>query len=99
MRFEPMNSVIVHSPGTRTFDRRWQPRSPERMSDGVWQATLSRVRGEFDEMPCIRVTGEQARVLLGLAAPASEWVLSRLVSEGFLERTAQGEYVRSGHGP
>jgi hypothetical protein len=78
--------------------RHWQPRSPERMPDGVWHATLTRVRGEFEEMPCIRVTGDQARMLLGLSGRVSEWVLTRLVAEGFLERTAQGEYVRRGQG-
>jgi hypothetical protein len=72
----------------------WQERSPDRLPDGEWTATLSRVRGEFAEMPCIRVTPEQARTLLGLSEPASSWVLRRLADEGFLARTPQGEYVR-----
>ena len=69
-------------------------RSPDRMADDEWLATLSRVRGEFDEMPCMRITPEQAKSLLGLSEPASSWVLSRLADEGFLTRTPQGEYLR-----
>ena len=64
------------------------------MSDGEWRATLTRVRGEFEEMPCMRLTPEQARSLFGLREPAVNWVLERLAAEGFLSRTGQGEYVR-----
>jgi len=71
----------------------------ERLSDGVWRAALDRVRGEFEEMPCLRVTSEQARILFGLPEPASAWVLSRLIEEGFLARTPQGEYLRKNAEP
>ena len=71
-----------------------ESRSPQRLPDEVWQSTLVRVRGEFDEMPCMRVTLEQACALLGLQEPASSWVLECLTREGFLARTPQGEYVR-----
>jgi hypothetical protein len=64
------------------------------MADGVWRATLRRVRGEFDEMPCMRITQQQAGSLFGLPAPAINWVLERLAADGFLVRTDQGEYVR-----
>ena len=79
-------------------NQQWRQRSPERLPDGEWSATLVRVRGEFEEMPCMRVTLEQARSLLGLTEPASSWVLERLAAEGFLARTPQGEYVRRGEG-
>ncbi len=72
----------------------WHPRSPERLPDPLWQATLTRVRGEFSEMPCLRVTPAQACLLLGLQQPASHWVLERLTEEGFLARTPDGEYMR-----
>ena len=55
---------------------------------------MSRVRAEFDEMPCMRVTCDQARVLFGLSSTVSAWVLGHLVGDGFLEQTAGGEYVR-----
>ena len=71
-----------------------QPRSQQRLPDAEWQATLTRVRGEFEEMPCIRVTPEQACALLGLQEPASTWVLECLERDGFLARTPQGEYMR-----
>lgn len=76
----------------------YRARSPERLPDEVWQATLTRVRGEFEEMPCMRLTAEQACALLGLHEPASEWVLERLEKDGFLSRTPQGEYVRRSGG-
>jgi hypothetical protein len=74
----------------------WQPRSPERLPDELWMATLARVRGEFEEMPCMRVTREQAGTLLGVQEPAVTWVLDRLAEDGFLSRNAQGEYTRRG---
>lgn len=76
-----------------------EQRSPNRMPDREWTATLLRVRGEFEEMPCMRVTPEQARALLGLTEPASWWVLDRLARDGFLDRTPQGEYVRRQQAP
>lgn len=72
----------------------WRPRSPSRLPDSVWQSTLARVRGEFEEMPGLCLTMEQARALLGLPEPASGWVLERLANDGFLARTAQGAYLR-----
>ena len=75
-------------------ERVWQARSPERPPDGLWQATMNRVRGEFREMPGMRVTTQEAESLLGLNGHLSAWVLERLEAEGFLSRTAQGEYVR-----
>jgi hypothetical protein len=64
------------------------------MSDGAWRATVRRVRGEFDEMPGLRVTPDEARLLFGLTNSTSEWVLSRLAEEGFLALTPGGQYLR-----
>jgi hypothetical protein len=72
----------------------WHRRSPNRLPDVVWNATVHRVRSEFEEMPCLRVTLEQARLLFGLPSQTSGWVLSRLASDGFLMQTGAGEYVR-----
>lgn len=77
----------------------WQTRSPQRMPDAQWRTTLMRVRAEFAEMPCTRVTPEQAQSLFGLGDSASQWILDRLTAEGFLARTPQGEYVRRGEEP
>ena len=71
----------------------WKHRSPDRLPDSEWHATVLRVRGEFEEMPCLRVSINQARALFGLADPLWRWVLSRLTGDGFLE-CRNGEYVR-----
>jgi hypothetical protein len=71
----------------------WKPRSENRVPDAEWISTLNRVRAEFDEMPCLRVTAQQAGPLFGLSSPLSEWVLDRLSREGFLE-SRNGEYLR-----
>lgn len=69
------------------------------MPDGVWRATLMRVRGEFAEMPCVRVTPEKACTLFGVKEPAINRILERLAADGFLTRTEEGEYVRRGQIP
>jgi hypothetical protein len=76
------------------FDHDWRRRSPYRLPDLVWQATLNRVRSEFEEMPSLRVTLNQARRLFGLPEPASGWVLRSLAKEGLLVHTPRGEYMR-----
>ena len=76
------------------FDHNWRRRSPYRLPDLVWQATLNRIRSEFEEMPSLRVTLHQATRLFGLPEPASAWVLRTLTNEGFLVRTPRGEYIR-----
>jgi len=76
------------------FDHIWHRRSPYRLPDLVWRATLNRIRNEFEEMPSLRVTLNQAKRLFGLPEPASVWVLGSLTSEGFLVCTPRGEYMR-----
>jgi DNA-binding PadR family transcriptional regulator len=58
-----------------------------------WQSTIQRVRAEFEEMPCLRVTQQMARSLFGLSDGLSERVLDRLSKDGFLE-CRDGEYRR-----
>jgi hypothetical protein len=74
-------------------------RSRDRLPDPVWHATVRRVRGEFEEMPSLRVTAEQARALFGLPDRVCEGVLRRLEADGFLDRTQGGEYVRQTPSP
>jgi hypothetical protein len=81
------------------LDKLRQRRSRERLPDHVWHATVRRVRGEFEEMPCLRVSDAQARALFGLPERVCHWVLSRLESDGFLGRTSTGEYVRQTTAP
>jgi len=56
---------------------------------------LYRIRGEFLEMPGLRLTTEQAARLWHIDAATCAEVLSRLVAERFLTRTRAGAYVRS----
>jgi hypothetical protein len=76
-----------------------QRRSSERLPDGVWCATVQRVRSEFEEMPCLRVTRDQAQTLFGLGGTICDWVLGKLVNDGFLALTSSGEYVRNNSAP
>ena len=61
---------------------------PERDAD-PWPA---RIRGEFLEMPGLRLTQAQARRLWGLDAPACSSALSTLVRAGFLRIGPDGAY-------
>ena len=65
----------------------------------LWHAAVNRIRAEFEEMPSLHVTLAEARRLFGLPDPAATWVLRRLAREGFLVRTARGEYIRSAAHP
>jgi DNA-binding IclR family transcriptional regulator len=59
-------------------------------------ATLEdRVRGEFLEMPGLRLTPQQASRLWAVDRSTSERILNRLTSTGFLARTREGAYLRS----
>jgi hypothetical protein len=55
---------------------------------------LQRVRGEFLEMPGLRLTGAQAQRLWGLDAPTCRAVLDALVASHFLALSANGAYGR-----
>ena len=64
----------------------------DRRSHATRQALLVRVRGEFKEMPCLRLTGEQARRLFGLTPDVCDRVLATLVKEGVLARGSDERY-------
>ena len=56
---------------------------------------LRRVRGEFIEMPGLRLTLAQAQRLWGLDRNACDALLGALVDAKFLFRTRDGAFVRS----
>jgi len=56
---------------------------------------VQRVRGEYLEMPGLRLTVDQARRLWRMTARECDRVLSVLVAERFLARTRDGAFVRS----
>lgn len=57
---------------------------------------LRRVRGEFLEMPGMRLTAAQARRLWNLDAVQTEALLTALVETHFLSRTSDGAFVQAG---
>jgi hypothetical protein len=54
---------------------------------------LQRMRGEFREMPGLKLTIAQASRLWHLDPTCSEVLLNRLVGDGLLARNAAGAYV------
>ena len=60
-----------------------------------FQAVVDRIRGEFNEMPGLRLTPAQAARLLGLDASSCQRVLNALVGADFLRRAPDGSVVRS----
>jgi len=56
--------------------------------------TLRRVKGEFLEMPGLRVTEAQARRLWGLDQASCTALLGALVADQFLFRTRDGAFMR-----
>jgi hypothetical protein len=61
------------------------------------QDVVRRIRGEFLEMPGLRLTAEQARRLWRLDETACEAVLGALVDARFLAKTRDGAFVRDDH--
>ena len=55
---------------------------------------LRRVKGEFLEMPGLRLTESQARRLWGLEAASCNALLNALVDANFLFRTRDGAFMR-----
>jgi hypothetical protein len=58
---------------------------------------LRRVKGEFLEMPGLRLTEAQARRLWGLDRESCAALLSALVDANFLFRTRDGAFMRVEH--
>lgn len=56
-------------------------------------ATLWRIRGEYREMPGLKLTVPQAARLWHLDQPGIERLLNILVTDGLLHRTAAGAYL------
>ena len=54
---------------------------------------VTRVRGEYVEMPGLRLTFEQACRLWQLDGPTCGVVLQLLIAEGFLVRTTNGAFI------
>jgi hypothetical protein len=57
------------------------------------QDVVRRIRGEFLEMPGLRLTAQQARRLWRLDETACDAVLGALVDARFLARTRDGAFI------
>ena len=65
----------------------------DRRDHGSRDELLRRIREEFREMPCLRVTDRQASRLFGLITPVCDRVLGTLVREGMLWKDSDGRYA------
>jgi hypothetical protein len=61
-------------------------------------ATLWRIRGEYREMPGLKLTVPQAARLWHLDQPSIEQLLNVLVADGVLHRTSSGAYLARAEG-
>jgi hypothetical protein len=74
-------------------DRAMQPTTiADRRNAASRELLLRRVRAEFAEMRCLRLTGGQARRLFGLRPDVCDRVLRTLVEEHALTCGADGRY-------
>jgi hypothetical protein len=74
--------------------RRSAYKGPERRNLESREQLLRRIRYEFEEMPGLRLSFAQAKLLFGLEAGCCERILSGLTRSGFLSRTRDGFYGR-----
>ena len=58
------------------------------------QEVVRRIRGEFLEMPGLRLTEQEARRMWRLDETACEAVLGALVDARFLAKTRDGAFIR-----
>ncbi len=58
-----------------------------------FDALVTRVRGEYGEMPGLRLTISQACRLWQVEMSTCERLLEQLVREGFLYKTDNGAYI------
>lgn len=59
---------------------------------------LRLVRGEYEEVPDLRLTHAEVERLWGLDPTTAGEILAELISAGVLRKTARGAYVRSNAG-
>ncbi len=57
------------------------------------ESLVARIRGEYREMPGLRLTFAQACRLWQLDAPTCQTLLEQLVREAFLCKTENGAYI------
>jgi hypothetical protein len=83
-----MGSTSEVSTGSRTHDLCARVHCGTSVQEGL----LARARGEYREMPGMRLTLEQAMRLWDLDRPTCQSLLASLVDEQFLEIDSHGMY-------
>ena len=58
-------------------------------------ALLERIRGEYREMPDLKLTPAQAQRLWGISPKRCAATLRRLIEERFLRATPDGSFMRN----
>lgn len=58
-----------------------------------FESLVARIRGEYREMPGLRLTFAQACRLWQVDAPTCQTLLEQLVRETFLRKTLDGAYI------
>ena len=69
----------------------------ERRNHDLRERLLRRIREEFREMPCLRLTEAQSARLFGLSHAVCARVVATLVREGTLWRGPDGRFVVRSH--
>lgn len=64
------------------------------VTEMISEELFHRIRGEFLEMPGLRLTSSQACKLWGLEAELCGRLLTRLVDAKFLTRTRDGRFMQ-----
>jgi hypothetical protein len=83
---------MASQPAARTAVNTAPPGVP---APATSQGIVTRIRGEFNEMPGLCLTFKQAQRLWALDPGACAAVLENLLAEGFLRRTSAGVYLRA----
>jgi hypothetical protein len=67
---------------------------PRRLDDHSYHDMLNRIRGEYLEMPGMRLSSQQVRRLSGMDETTCQSVLDDLVRAAFLRLDPEGRYSR-----
>jgi len=70
-----------------------QPWTENRMPPTSFDSLVARVRGEYCEMPGLRLTVSQACRLWHVDVSTCEMLFEQLVREGFLYKTENSAYI------
>jgi hypothetical protein len=95
-----VNSNLTNQGSTQTDrDPAYVREIPDRRDNSSREQLMRRVRAEFAELPCLRLTRAQAQRLFGLRADICERVLAALVAERTIHLDIDDRYRMSDDAP